>query len=52
MELGTTNRIIISKGKKQKMCSASKRMKDTVEVVYKIYIGSGKWSSQTRHELV
>lgn len=52
MEIGSTNRIVVSKGKKQKKCSASGRMKDTQMVIYKTYIGHGQYTSQTRHELV
>jgi hypothetical protein len=52
MQIGTTNRIVISKGSKQKKCSASGRLKDTVMVVYKTYHGRDNYSSKTRHELI
>jgi G:T/U-mismatch repair DNA glycosylase len=51
MEIGSQTRTVISKGRKQKRCNASLRMKDTQMVVVKTYVGAGRFKSQTKHEL-
>jgi len=51
MKIGEVTKQVVSNGSKLKLDSASKRMMRTRMVIYKTYLGAGKFHSRTRHEL-